>query len=153
MKEPAYQSIFSYAIRWFTPIVFVGFLGSTVLFSYVNFVSIGSSLTNEVSRDPHISIANNKWFPNWPSFLTNKSQPTCQTLSLPVNTNFFTSQNALTYTLTDVWQPPTARQNKTRTFAPSLAYYANILENCTVWSIEMDLEAMDRSANQIAYAE
>ncbi|KAL9105454.1 MAG: hypothetical protein Q9227_009363 [Pyrenula ochraceoflavens] len=159
MNEPPYQSFFSYELtrpypfRWFTFVASIGFLGFTALFSYLNFVSTGSTLTNEVSRNPHRTIADNKWFPKWPSFLTDKFQPTCQTLSLPVNSEFFTSQNALTYTLTSVWRPATTPQNMTNTIAPSLAYYDNVLENCTIWSIEVDLEAMDRSANQFAYAE
>lgn len=159
MKPSPHQSFFTYAITrpypfsWFTPVVLTGLLGFSILFSLVNFVATGSTLISEVSGDPNVTTAENKWFEQWPSFLTSKSQSACQTFNLPVNSEFSTNQSALTYILTKVWQPVTDLRNITRTYAPSLAYYNNVLENCTIRSIEIDLEAMDRSANQIAYAE
>lgn len=159
MKATTHESIFSYNItkpypyKWFTPVVLVSLVAFTVLFSFVNFVSNGFTLINESSGNPNSTASESHWFQHWPSFLTGKFQSTCEPFNLQVNSELFTNQTALTYTVTDIWQPALNPQNVTNTYAPSLPYYNNVLEDCSVWSIEMDLEALDRSANQIAYAE
>ncbi|KAK6406379.1 hypothetical protein LTR81_018976 [Elasticomyces elasticus] len=157
MAQRTHQSVFTYSItkpypfRWFTPTAIGGFIVLAAIFSLINFVSSGFILINELSSNPNTTQTENRWFASWPSFLTSKAQATCQTLSLPINTQFFTNQTALTYTLTNVWQqklpdgsgPP----------APSLSYTNNVLQDCVVASIQMDLAAMDRSQNQFAYDE
>ncbi|MCJ1283211.1 hypothetical protein MMC26_002539 [Xylographa opegraphella] len=153
----AHESIFSYGIsrpypfKWLTPVVLAGFLVATVLFSFLNFVSNGYDLVVQTSSDPNTTISKGIWFKNWPSFLTSKVKPSCQSVDIYVNTPLFTNQTALTYTLTDVWQASTGAGN--RTILPSLTYFNNIIEQCAVNSIQVDLEALDRSANQLAYSE
>jgi len=155
----AFSSLFSYGItkpypfRWFTPLVVVSFIILTVLFSLLNFVSTGYTLVVQESSNPNITVHSNVWMRHWPSFLTSKVQPTCQTVNLPVGSEFFTNQTALTYTLTDVWQPQAGGAGAGYGIAPSLTYYNNVMENCSVNSVEVDFSAMDRSANQFAYSE
>ncbi|KAF2803199.1 uncharacterized protein BDZ99DRAFT_512276 [Mytilinidion resinicola] len=152
-----HESVFSYNItraypfRWFTPVVLVGFLVTTVLFSFLNFASNGYDLIVETSSNPNQTISEGIWFKNWPSYLTSKAKPSCQPADIHVNTLLFTNQTALTYTLTDVWRVSAGGGN--RTVLPSLTYYNNRIENCAVSSVEVDLEALDRAANQLAYAE
>ena len=151
-----HESIFSYNInrpypfKWFTPVVLVGFLTATALFSFLNFASNRYDLIVQVSSDPNNPISEGTWFQNWPSYLTSKVKPSCQSVDIHVNTLLFTNQTALTYTLTDVWQMPAGGN---RSVLPSLTYFNNIIEHCAVTSIEVDLEALDRSANQFRYSE
>ena len=130
-----------------------GFLVFTVFSSFINFVNNGFTLVDDLSGNPNATIAENQRFQYLLSFPTSKSQASCQNFNLPINSEFFTNQSALTYTLTDVWQPAMGPQDETPTFASSLVYSNNVLENCTVRSIEIDLAPIDRSANQFAYAE
>ncbi|MCJ1375102.1 hypothetical protein MMC20_006336 [Loxospora ochrophaea] len=152
-----HESIFSYSIskpypfKWLTPVVLAGFLVATVLFSFLNFASNGYDLIVRTSSDPNTTISEGIWFQNWPSYLTSKVKPSCQSVDINVNSLLFTNQTALTYTLTDVWQVPADGSN--RTILPSLTYFNNVINQCVVSSIEVDLEALDRSGNQIAYSE
>jgi hypothetical protein len=40
-----------------------------------------------------------------------------------------------------------------RNVLSSLTYFSNVIEQCAVNSIEVDLEALDRPTNQFAYSE
>lgn len=151
----AHESIFSYNItkpypfKWFTPVVAVGFVVFTVLFSFLNFASNGYDLIVQTSSDPNATVSQGIWFRNWPSYLTSKVQPRCQATDIHVNSQIFTNQTALTYTLTDVWQGSTANPK----VLPSLTYFNNVIGRCGVSSVEVDLEFLDRSGTQIAYSE
>lgn len=148
-------SIFSYNVtrrypfKWFTSVTVVGAVIFLVLFSFLNFVSTGFNLVVQYSANPNATVAGDVWLERWPSYLSHKVQPTCQTADIPVNTQFFTNQKALKYTLTAVWQ----KNNTSLNILPSLTYYNNRLDECTITSIEINLEAMDRAANQFAYSE
>ena len=140
-----------YPFKWFTPVVVVGFVVFTALFSFLNLACNGYDLIVQTLSDPNKTVSEGIWFQNWPSYLTSKVQPSWQPVDIHVNTLFFTNQTALTYTLTNVWQVPPTGGN--RSVLPSLTYYNNVLENCTVNSLEVDLEALDRSGNQFAYSQ
>ncbi|KAF2104861.1 hypothetical protein NA57DRAFT_51657 [Rhizodiscina lignyota] len=158
MASTPHSSLFTYSIskpypfRWFTPVVAIGFLVFATLFSVINFVSNGYSLTVVLVSNPNVTVTSNDWFKRWPSFLTSRTQPTCQPVSLPVGSQIFTNQTALTYTIAAVWLPDHAPSGG-GTVLPSLEYHNNVLENCSVTAVEIDLSAMDRNANQFGYAE
>ncbi|KAJ8114687.1 hypothetical protein OPT61_g3501 [Boeremia exigua] len=150
-----FGSIFSYNLtrpfpfRWFTPVAVIGGLGLTVLFTFLNFASNGYVLAIEMSSNPNATLSKSMdSMQRWPSYLTSKVKPVCQPSSLPVNTRFFTNQTALVYTLNSVWQ-----EEPQRTISPSLTYLGNVLENCVVNSIQIDLSSTDRAANQLALTE
>ncbi|EMD92171.1 hypothetical protein COCC4DRAFT_188987 [Bipolaris maydis ATCC 48331] len=150
-----HKSLFSYNLtrpfpfRWFTPGAVVGGLILTAVFTFVNFASSGYVLAIEMSSNPNVTLSQSMGSMNyWPSYLTSKVRPICQPSSLPVNTRFFTNQTALMYTLTSVWQ-----EEPQRMISPSLTYLGNVLENCVVNSIQIDLDSQDRAANQLAFME
>ncbi|KAI1209371.1 uncharacterized protein F4807DRAFT_91589 [Annulohypoxylon truncatum] len=157
MSNRKYESFFSYSVsrpfpfRWFTPGAIIGGIVSLALFTFLNFASSGYNLVVQISSNPNATLSEGNWLQRWPSFLTAKVQPTCEPANLPVNSQIFTNQTALTYMLTNVWQHHEATGEQVA--SPSLSYYNNVLENCSVASIEMNLESMDRSANQFAYSE
>jgi hypothetical protein len=151
------ESFFSYAVsrpfpfRWFTPVALVGGLIFSILFTFLNFASSGYDMIVQPSSDPNATVSQAGWLQHWPSFMTAKVQPTCQPINLPVNSQLFTNQTALTYTMTGVWQHDEGSDD--RKILASLTYHNNVLENCSVTAVEVDLAALDRSGNQIAFAE
>lgn len=152
-----HTSFFSYNISrrypfsWFTPVAIVGGIIFTSLFTLLNFASSGYDLIVETSSDPNATVSSNSWLQHWPSFLSSKVKPTCQPAELPVNGQVFTNNTALTYKLESVWQEGGDIDSKI--ISPSLTYFNNVLEDCSISSIEVNLAAMDRSGNQFAYAE
>lgn len=126
-------------------------------FTFLNFASSAYVLTIETSADPNATMSKSlESMQLWPSYLTSKVKPSCQPTSLPVNTQFFTNQTALVYTLTSVWQETPHEKGQDgplRTYSPSLAYLGNVLENCHINSIQIDVESQDRAANQLALTE
>jgi hypothetical protein len=151
------SSIFSYNLsrpypfKWFTPVVFTSGVIAIVLFSLLNFVSNGYFLSVEAVTNPNATVSQGVWFNHWPSFITAKVQPTCQSADISVNSKFFTNQTGLTYTLTSVWQR--AENVKQNNISSSLTYHNNRIQDCVTNAIEVDLEAQDRLAAQIAWAE
>lgn len=147
-----HSSIFEYSItraypyRWFTPVAIVGGLVSVVLLSVMNFVQNGYTLTVQYVDDPNSTISNSIWYSDWPSYFTSSVRPTCQPTNLPINTQFFTNQSGLTWTLTSIFQ----RDNATEAL-PSLPYMNNPLEECAVRQIHLDFDGTeDRNAAIIA---
>ncbi|KAF4440338.1 hypothetical protein F53441_12286 [Fusarium austroafricanum] len=67
---------------------------------------------------------------------------------IPINTEFYTNNTALKYTVTKIWQgdDPHAPEQ----LLGSLPYLNNPLEDCSVSGITIEFEGIDRSASQIA---
>ena len=139
-----------YPFAWFTPSVLIGGTIATVLFSLLNFVSSGFYLNVQYSSNPNTTVSDAIWFNHWPSFLTSKVQPTCEALDVQINSKFSTNQTGLTYTLTNVWQ---STKEDSVDVLSSMTYYNNPIEDCVINHISIDLEAMDRTSSQLAWAE
>lgn len=59
----------------------------------------------------------------------------------------------MTYTLTGIWQESTTAGGIVPTASPSLTYHQNLLQNCSVATIQIDIDSQDRAANQLAFTE
>lgn len=146
-----HKSLFSYNVtqpypfKWFTPVVVIGFVCATALFSFLNFVANGYYLVNEVSTDPNATISRSTSVRNMPSFFASKVQATCQPTLLAPEAVVFTNQTALTYTITSIARPVGDD------IISSLEYHNNVLENCSISNIDIDLQSFDRLANQLAF--
>ncbi|KAK8108316.1 uncharacterized protein PG998_010329 [Apiospora kogelbergensis] len=119
----------------------------------LNFASTGFIMAVETSIDPNQTVSENP-LPSLPpslSYLTSKANAVCQPVSLPVGTQFFTNQTALKYTLTGVWEE--SKNGSGRIISPSLTYFQNVLDDCSVTSIQIDVESQDRAVNQLALTE
>jgi hypothetical protein len=129
-----HKSYFSYPItqlfpfRWFTPVAVIGGM---------SFASSNYELIVQNSLDPNATVGRRDLLHRYPSFLTTKVQPKCQPVTLPVSSDFFTNNTALTYTLTSVWKRGKQGQ---RVISPALIYHRNILQNCSVHSVEFDFD-------------
>lgn len=136
-----HSSFFNYSItrpypyRWFTPVALMGAIVLIVLLSVMNFVQNSYSLVVEYTNDPNSTVSKGIWFENWPSYLTSGVRATCSPANLPVNTQFFTNQSGLMWTLTSVY-----KKEDTAAALPSLTYLNNRLENCVVRQIQMDFD-------------
>jgi hypothetical protein len=133
-----HKSFFSYPItqpfpfRWFTPVAVIGGIVFIALFTLMNFASSSYELIVQNSLDPNTTASRRGLLHRYPSSLTTKVQPKCQPATLPVNSNFFTNNTALTYTLTSVWERGKEGQ---RVISPALTYHRNILQTApfTLW--------------------
>ena len=124
-----------YPFRWFTPVASTGAILLIVLLSIMNFVQNSYVLVVQFVDNPNSTIANGSWFSNWPSYLTSSVRPTCEPNNLLVNTQFFTNQSGLTWTLQSI-----AQNNSDSSISPSLPYMNNVLEQCEINEIQMLFE-------------
>ena len=137
-----HSSLFNYNVTrpypfpWFTPVAVIGGIVLIVLLSFMNFVQNSYALAVEYSGDPNITINTGIWFQNWPSYLTSSVRPVCEPANIPVNSQFFTNQTALTYTLTSVFNG----SHHDSEASPSLTYYNNVLENCNITQLELSFD-------------
>ena len=133
-----HSSFFNYHIQrpypflWFTPLALFGGITLLVLLSIMNFVQNSYALVVLYAGDPNSTITNGIWYQHWPSYLTSGVRPTCQPANLPVNTQFFTNQSGLMWTITNVFQS----EDKSQAL-PSLPYLNNLLHGCNVSEIRM----------------
>ena len=121
-----------YPYRWFTPVALVGAIILIVLLSVMNFVQNSYTLTVQYVENPNSTVANGIWYSHWPSYLTSSVKPTCQPANLPVNTQFFTNQTGLMWTLASIF-----KDDDDSAASPSLPYMNNVLEDCELNDIQM----------------
>ena len=76
------------------------------------------------------------WFKNWPAWLTNNINATCEPANLPLNSQFFTNKSALLYTLTSI----SSMEDDIPKSSTSLPYLNNVIGQCEVLNITMDID-------------
>jgi hypothetical protein len=147
-----YESFFFYNLtkpypfRWFTPVVIVGAILATVLFSFLNVAATGYEMITVESSDPNVTIATTTYFSKWPSFMTANTRPTCDAKILGVSNVYYTSNTAFSYKLESITQ----NSSNVLQFLGDLPYYNNALRDCTVAGIEIFFEGIERTTLQIA---
>lgn len=133
-----------YPFKWFTPVVIIGGIIAVTLLSVLNIASSGYTLVSEYSTDPNSTRKHDDWLAKWPT-LGNKIRPICLASAIPINSQLYTNNTALQYTLSTV-----KLINSTAVSLPSLVYLNNPLVDCRLQSIQMSFERLERTANQIA---
>ena len=147
-----YSSIFShnitrpYPFRWFTPVVAIGAIIALVLFSLLNLGSSGYNLVSVYSQNPNATISGYASTNRWPSFIHSSLRPTCDSTVIPVNSQLYTNNTALGYTLTGVWQPYSTNIEN----LGSLVYHNNPFRNCTISKIALSLIGIGQTAIQLS---
>jgi len=155
MASSTYESIFSYSLTrpypfpWFTPVVIVGTLVATTLFSFVNIATTGYEMVTVETTDPNNTVSHGTYFSKWPSYLSAKTRPSCESKTLAVNSAYYTNNTAFLYHLESIWkaESPTPTEQKQ---LGDVLYLHNRLQNCTIPFIEIFYEGLQRSALQIA---
>lgn len=150
-----HQSLFSYNLSrpypfvWFTPVVIVGGILFTVLFSVINLATNGYYLKTIYTTNPNGTIAEKHWFTEAPWSWGDKMKPTCQAQDIPIGYQFFTTNLGLHYTLTGVSQyDPASGQTIP---LPSLRYLNHTLEDCYIDQVILHMEKDDESYNGLGY--
>ena len=134
-----HRSCFDYSLGrpypycWFTPVVLILGAVLTAVFTVINFASSGYLLESIYSPDPNATTSKS-YFDGLPTLFAGKVRPTCQSVSIPVNTKFFTNNTALRYTLKGVTGGAQAT-------LPALIYHNNALEECIVQSVQLQFDA------------
>lgn len=144
----AYNITKPYPFRWFTPVTIVGAVVLTALFSWLNYASNGFEMVVSTSSDPNSTIADPGVLKGLPHLLTGKYKPICQPASIAMNSIFFTNNTGLQYQLLEVLQIG----EETRVM-PALTYSNNVLEDCQISTIQLELSSSDRTGVQLALKE
>jgi hypothetical protein len=141
-----------YPYQWFTPITIIGLVVATVLFSLLNFSSNAYTTFSETTKNPNATLSEYRstWSSRWPSMIGSKLRATCQGADIPVQSDLFANQTGLTYSLTGVIGGAVGNTNET--IIPSLSYLNNLIGNCSISSVMILLEGLDRRTNQITYS-
>ena len=142
--EFSYSVARPYPYRWFPYVVGIGGLLAVILISAFNLAATGYDLVVEYTGNPNATLATKRWTQTFPFDLLDKTKTTCQAQNIPVNSQFFTDKLGLTYTLSNVWQ----RRGDGVATLPSLKYTNNVLQDCTVRGVQIDLSSTQRNAAQ-----
>lgn len=133
-----------YPFKWFLPVVVVGGLLASVFVSLLNYAVNGFYLGNRYSSDFNGTISQHDWTQRGLFSALAKVKTSCQSSSLAVNTQFYTDKLSFPYTINAIWQQ---KEGKTAPI-PQVPYSNNILEDCVVSNILVDLETFQRTAEQ-----
>lgn len=141
-----------YPYRWFTPAVIIAGIILTVIFSLINFALNGFDLVSySVSQPPD---THENWYQQLTSLQSNALQANCSPVQFPVNSQFFTNQSGLMYTLDAVWpdiedgHEPKLEGDQ----SPVLSYFNEPFRDCNIFLINMDIQELDRDSEQINQA-
>lgn len=138
-----------YPFPWFAPVAMVGGLVFTVLFSVLNYALNGFDMVSVEYPEPQTGNPDATWYERFAALQTNSMQANCSPVQFPVNSQFFTNQSGLTYTLSAIWNSETGNS---KDYQPLLSYYDEPLEDCFVSLLQVDIEEMDRTGAQVAGA-
>lgn len=130
----------NYPYKWFTPVAVIGVVGFAALFTVLNFASTGYVLKITHSHHPNDTVLNSG-LGGWPTLGASKLKPTCEENIIGLNTQLYTTNSALQYTLLRV-------ANENGTTLPALVYHNNPLQRCEVQGIQLILDLAGRTATQ-----
>jgi hypothetical protein len=148
-----HASIFSYNVtrpypfKWFTPLVVIGGIVIAVLVTFLSISTSGYEMVSVYSANPNSTDGTLAYFSRLPSFMTANTMATCDSTTIPINSNFYTNNTAFSYTLSSIWQGDT---DDPQSFAGSLPYHYNRLQHCSIPSIAATFENIERPVLQIA---
>ena len=136
-----------YPYKWFSWVVLIGGTCALVLFSILNFSANGYVLAVTYTTYPNQTVAEKTWTQSFS--LNEKTVSSCEPQNLQVNTQYYTDKLGLVYTLSNVWQ---VQDNGRIQTLPSVPYTYNLLANCSVAMIQLELSPGDgRTAAQIGW--
>ncbi|CAH0057694.1 unnamed protein product [Clonostachys solani] len=142
----AYNLTRPYPYRWFTPVLIIGGIIFTTLFSLLNVATNGYELTAKSTSDPNSTLVERDWLSSVPSFLRGvRSQ--CDSTIIPLQSLLKTNNSALPYTVDRVWRRTEGGGKET---LGSLVYHNQPLQECRVIFVETNIEVQTRSASQLA---
>ncbi len=134
----SYNVTRNYPYKWVTPVTVIGGLIAIGVVTFINVVTASYDLvatsTSNVTQftEGRNLYANNPFL----SYLTQKTQATCVSTTLPVNSQIFTTNYAIPYTIASVWRQ---NQDGSRDNQGSLVYLDNQLLDCNVTRVTIEV--------------
>ncbi|KAK0631417.1 hypothetical protein B0T14DRAFT_489976 [Immersiella caudata] len=148
-----FKSIFSYPLekpypfRWFTTAVFTGGIIALTLASFLSVATQGYETVSAYTPNPNVTDGGSI-FTDWPSFLTTNTKPVCSPTSIPSGTQFLTNNTAFRYSILGISHSTDGVQPAA--LVGSFPYQNNPFQNCSIRSVDIELESVQRDAIQIA---
>jgi hypothetical protein len=149
-----HASLFSYTItrpypfKWFTPVAVIGGLLAAVLISFLSIATQGYQIVAVYTPDPNTTHGTPNFFGDWPLFMTENTRSSCSPTTIPIGGEFYTNNTALKDTLSSAWQGDSA--SSPQNLLGSLPYRNNVLQDCSVRNITVNVQGLERTAMQIA---
>ncbi|KAF7536565.1 hypothetical protein G7054_g4400 [Neopestalotiopsis clavispora] len=127
-----------YPFQWLTPLVIVGAIITIPLITFVNVTMTGYELVATSSNNPNQTVDNPTWYGGvqWPSYFIQNTQTACAAANIPLRSQVFTMNEAIPYSLNSVWR---ISDDGTKTNLGSLVYSNNILKDCNVTKVVMNI--------------
>lgn len=135
----------AYNLSWFKWVVLIGGILGTVLVTALNLAANGYVLKLQYTQDFNGTTKHKLWTSRFPFNILNQATISCQSVEMPVNSQFWTDKLSLRYTITRAWQ----YQNDTIVDTPAITYTNNRLENCGISYIKVDLSPLDIVGTQL----
>jgi hypothetical protein len=129
-----------YPFRLYTPVVVLLFGLLLAPITFINVATSGFELVTQTSLDPNSTTSQHAWN-SWVSGLVGNLQATCQPAVIASNSQIFTNNSALAYTLTSALNNTFNASDDTISLLPSLSnqlnYVNNLLDSCAVGDVEL----------------
>lgn len=132
-----------YPFQWFTPLVIVGGLVLTVLFSFITYPANAYEMKIETSSDPSEFVRNKTLSLPFAWWASDDLKPKCESYDLSVGTQFFTSNKGFLYTVDKVSRY-NSETNETEV-DQSVSYLNNTLKDCRPIAIILGLTKDDNA--------
>ena len=134
-----------YPYSWFKWLVFTGGILATTFFTALNLAADGYDLKLQHTRDYNGTVNQKQWTHSFPFNVLEHATTSCQSMQMALNSQFWTDKLSLPYTLTRAWQ----EKNGTIVESTELSYTNNMLEDCRITYIEIDLTPLDIANTQL----
>lgn len=135
-----------YPYRWFPWVTCIGALLLAVLFSAINVAAVGYETELQFTTSPNETLARKSWTDRPLFSWFDKTRTTCQPQNIPVQSQVFTNNSGLTYSLERMYQ---VRNDGSQVVLPSVSYMNNVLQSCNVTSVNLDISSTDRTVEQV----
>ncbi|KAI1160133.1 hypothetical protein F5B18DRAFT_655013 [Nemania serpens] len=139
-----HRSRFSYSVtraypyKWVTPLIIIGGIVAIVVITFINVATAGYDLVSTSTINPNQTVAresaegSNKLL----SYFSRNTKSICAPTALPVNSEIFTTNYAIPYTLSSVWRQSEDGSKKN---LGSLIYHNNELQDCNVTEVTVQV--------------
>ncbi|KAI1736882.1 hypothetical protein F4680DRAFT_468783 [Xylaria scruposa] len=123
-----------YPYKWLTPLVAAGGLVAIAIVLFVNIETQSYELVATPTNDISVSQADNRHSSYLPKFLSRDSNMACDYATLRVNSEIFTKNYALPYTIRSVWKQYADGRKENQ---DALSYREHALNDCNVTSVRI----------------
>ncbi|KAI0467943.1 hypothetical protein F4859DRAFT_219981 [Xylaria cf. heliscus] len=134
----SYNLTRNYPYKWVTPVVVLGGLIAIVIITFIHIVTESYDLVATSTNNATQILEHGNPYPNSPllSYLTRHTRATCASTTLPINSEIFTSNYAIPYTISSIWRQNQDGSNENQ---GALVYLNDPLLDCNVTGITIEV--------------